>query len=659
MNTRMKLTGTSALALCLSLATLPVFAQSDNEVIQLDQIIIAYRADGTPVYAGDDTTRVDSEEVESAGASGKVDDVLRAQPSTFTRYNAQQTGVAVNIRGFEGNGRVAMAIDGVPQNFRFTGHEAMGFAYIDPLLLSSIDITRGANTTAGGTGLAGSVNFRTIDPVDLVEEGEGFGSQVKLSYGDNGNNRAGMLATAYSGTDFDVMFAATNRQSDNFEDGAGNEVSDTGQDTTSYLGKVIYRIDDNQSLKFSAMHYESEFGANSYYQEMTNDTVSLGYNLIGASPLVNLSVNAYYAENSMLYTESISGTGSYAGRNLITKTLGANVTNTSEFAFGNWLATSVNGLEYSRDDLGGTTGNVNPVDGETTRFSLFSQNTFDNGPWEVTAAFRANSYTTKGVNVNEVATDIDKKSFDPKLTIGYQLTDWLQPYVSVSRTTRIPTLSETLLGGNHGDSNPSFFVPNPDLKPEVSTGFDIGFNIDKADLFVSGDRLTGRVNYYEMDVEDYIVSGAVSSGGFGYGFYNVDGTSKTKGVEVGLDYMNDLYEIGFAYTHTDSDLPPTTDGLGASQYLPDDTASLRTAVHLLDNKLTVGGIGTYVSTGPDAGSSNEDYALMDLFASYELSEAVTLDTKLTNAFDKDYTPWLTTNGKGRGRTIYVGMNLNF
>ena len=44
-------------------------------------------------------------------------------------------GIAVNIRGFEGSGRVNMMIDGVRQNFRFTGHEAQGFTYVDPLLL--------------------------------------------------------------------------------------------------------------------------------------------------------------------------------------------------------------------------------------------------------------------------------------------------------------------------------------------------------------------------------------------------------------------------------------------------------------------------------------------------------------------------------------------
>ncbi|WP_245317837.1 TonB-dependent receptor plug domain-containing protein [Ensifer sp. 1H6] len=75
----------------------------------------------------------------------ETDDLLRGVPGTSTANNPQNPGVAVNIRGFEGSGRVNMMIDGVRQNFRFTGHEAQGLAYFDPAFLSEIDVTRGAS----------------------------------------------------------------------------------------------------------------------------------------------------------------------------------------------------------------------------------------------------------------------------------------------------------------------------------------------------------------------------------------------------------------------------------------------------------------------------------------------------------------------------------
>ena len=76
-------------------------------------------------------------------AGQETDDLLRGVPGTSTANNPQNPGVAVNIRGFEGSGRVNMMIDGVRQNFRCTGHEAQGFAYVDPAFLSEIDLTRG------------------------------------------------------------------------------------------------------------------------------------------------------------------------------------------------------------------------------------------------------------------------------------------------------------------------------------------------------------------------------------------------------------------------------------------------------------------------------------------------------------------------------------
>ncbi|NJO24012.1 MAG: TonB-dependent receptor plug domain-containing protein, partial [Sphingomonadales bacterium] len=106
------------------------------------------------------------------GTFGQLDtgDVLRSMPGTFTRENPQNPGVAVNIRGLEGSGRVNMMIDGVRQNFRFTGHEAQGFAYVDPALLAGVDIARGAVSTVGGAGaLVGTANLRTLDVDDIVK----------------------------------------------------------------------------------------------------------------------------------------------------------------------------------------------------------------------------------------------------------------------------------------------------------------------------------------------------------------------------------------------------------------------------------------------------------------------------------------------------------
>ncbi|GLK69079.1 TonB-dependent receptor plug domain-containing protein [Hansschlegelia plantiphila] len=70
---------------------------------ELDQINV----NATKAPTAQNTTTIGEQDVQRHG-SNKIDDVLRSVPGVFTRQSGQQPGVAVNIRGFEGSGRVNM-----------------------------------------------------------------------------------------------------------------------------------------------------------------------------------------------------------------------------------------------------------------------------------------------------------------------------------------------------------------------------------------------------------------------------------------------------------------------------------------------------------------------------------------------------------------------
>src|SRR5262249_4231120 len=132
-------------------------------------------------------TAVGQGEIQTFGQGGSVENVLRSIPGVSTVDSPNNPGIAINIRGFEGSGRVNMMIDGVRQNFRFTGHEGQGFVYVDPLLLAGIDIQRGAVSTTGGAGaLAGAANLRTLDVDDILKPGSDYGALTSLTWGSNG-----------------------------------------------------------------------------------------------------------------------------------------------------------------------------------------------------------------------------------------------------------------------------------------------------------------------------------------------------------------------------------------------------------------------------------------------------------------------------------------
>ena len=659
----------AALLLCSTALSLPAMAEETPGTTWLGQIVIGYAEDGSPIFAGENATHLDADDLRGAQSTTDVDGLLRAQTSVFTQKDPGNPGVAVNIRGFEGSGRVAMALDGVPQSYRLTGHAAQGYVFVDENLLSGIDITRGPVTGLGGSGIAGSVNFRTLELGDVLKDGQGQGGLMRLDHGSNGDTASGMAAAALKAGRFEALAALSRHTGGSYEDGNGTEVANTGTDISSALVKLGYDLTETQRLTFSLMRYETDFFATSYFQHLTNDVAKIGYTYAPGSTLIDLRVNAYVGQTETDWLRGLSPTATAVGRNMSTTTRGFDVTNTSELSFGTWTVTSANGIEASEDSLGGSSGGVNPTTGTARRASAFSENVFVNGPWEITAGLRANSYRLDG-EASQGRIDIENTSLDPKLTLAYQASDWFQPYVTASRAMRSPTLQETMLGGSHPGGGIGM-IANPELEAETEEGFELGFNLDREGVFAAGDRLSGRVNYYKMDVENYVITSMAFTNAFGQtgaAFVNVPGTTRTEGVEVELTYDHRAFDLGVSYTHNSSHLPSQMPGLGAGQYLPDDTVSLRLSRDFMADRLTAGAQYTYVSGGlfTDTYTStpyqkDDSYALVDVFASYDLTEDAVIYAKVTNLFDEVYAPWLSASASenGQGRTLHIGTSIRF
>ena len=163
-------------------------------------------------------------------------DILRSMPGVGTRESPGTPGTAVNIRGMEGSGRVNMMIDGVRQNFRFTGHEAQGFAYVDPNLLAGIDVNRGAVSTQGGSGaLAGTANFRTLDVDDIIKPGRDAGVLTTATWGTNGVGWSEMAGAAVRTETIGIAGAISGHNQSNYKNGDGITVLNTDKDIISGL----------------------------------------------------------------------------------------------------------------------------------------------------------------------------------------------------------------------------------------------------------------------------------------------------------------------------------------------------------------------------------------------------------------------------------------
>ena len=663
-------------------------AAGGPQATYLSPVVVEVELGDDPYSRPAAASRIGRDEIDQFGGQN-LDDVLRATPGVFTRDSVQNPGIAVNIRGMEGSGRVNMMIDGVRQNFRFTGHEAQGFAYVDPAFIVGVDINRGAVSGAGGAGaLAGSVNFRTIGVADLISKGKDWGALASATYGTNGTGWSESVAGAYRFSDsFAVAGGVSKRDPRDYKNGDGETVPHTGQDLTSGIVKLEFTPNADHSLKLGGILHGNEFYGNSYFQDVTSRQFTANYAYTPGKDWVDLRVNAYGSYVKMKYTGALTALTS-VGRVIEDTGLGFDVSNTSRFRLGPVAVAANYGVEYFHDDVDVKNSDavpdrgVNPS-GKSSIASVFSTTTFTYGIADLSLGLRYDRFTLEGngsvvaenplgMPAGPYSLDREDGRLNPKVTLAFNPRPWLQPFVTYAEAFRAPTVSETLTGGNHpsasGGPRMSFF-PNPFLEPEISKGWEIGANIRKNDVFVAGDRFRFKGNYFYNNVDNYVTANMAG----GVHFFNNPGTSVVQGVE-----LQGAYDAGFAfaslgYTYTHSDLPSQVNGFGAQSYLPDHIFTGTVGARFFDQHLTVGSriyavsksyVGEInVAAGDDP--HEKGYATVDLFANYLFDNGFELNANVTNLFDRSYTPALSTSpgsagiDTGRGRTFLVTAKARF
>ncbi|WP_198151134.1 TonB-dependent receptor domain-containing protein [Hyphomicrobium sulfonivorans] len=624
-------------------------------------------------------------EIDTFGQT-RLDNVLRAQAGTFTRESAGNPGIAVNIRGFEGMGRVNTMIDGVRQNFRFLGHEAGGFTYVDPMLLAGIDIQRGAISTAGGAGaLAGAANFRTLGVSDIIKDGQDSGVLTAVSWGSNGVGWSEMLAAGMRTESVGVAAAIAKTNQNNYKNGSGQTVPFTDQDIVSGLVKGYGYFSPEARLDVGGVFYDNDFSANSYYQNLRSSIVTSRFRYAPSdNQLVNLNMGVQYSNVEMTYLRGLNSFARDVGRKIEDKGAGFDISNTSRFSLGGVRVSSTYGVEYFVDDFRVTKGAVNPA-GQNSVGGVFSETTFSQSIFDLIVGLRYDFYGVEGsgsvlaaggpIPIGPYTVDKTDGRIDPKITLAAKPLDWLQVYGTYSETMRPPTVTEMLVGGDHPGGGSANYIANPFLNAEVSKGFEIGANILQERIFTANDRFGFKAAYFDMDIENYIVTclGPV------YFFCNAPGTSKVSGVELQGNYDAGFLFAGMTYTYLNSKLPAQTPGFGASQFMPDHNLVLTGGLRFLDQDLEVGARGYFVSSAEDpsaASGRRPGYDLMDLFANYRFSESITFGGTVTNVFDATYTPVLgtapssscvpfpptvcpPTPESGRGRTFLLTTRAQF
>lgn len=111
-------------------------------------------------------------------------DMLKSAPGVLSGEPRASGGIDVNIRGLQGQGRVAVTVDGtINGSTVYRGYQGVGNrTFVDRDFIGGVSIEKGPATGPGGAGaIGGTVAMTTIKATDIVPEGSSVALRVKSS----------------------------------------------------------------------------------------------------------------------------------------------------------------------------------------------------------------------------------------------------------------------------------------------------------------------------------------------------------------------------------------------------------------------------------------------------------------------------------------------
>ncbi|CAI1494297.1 Probable TonB-dependent receptor NMB1497 precursor [Serratia quinivorans] len=674
-----------------------------------------------------------------------VDSILRSMPGTYTQIDPGQGSVSVNIRGMSGFGRVNTMVDGITQNYYGSspsdaahgGLPTSQFgALIDPNFIVGVDVARGnATGSAGVNALAGSANFRTIGVDDVVFSDNPFGVRTKFSVGNNGIGRSGMIAVGGKtdafgdGGSLGAMAAISGSSiTSNYKNGSGFDSEEFNVDKTyrqnpkSQLFKVDIKPDAFNSIELSARTYQNKITR----RHIDSNDFYIKYHYAPFSELIDFNLTASTSRGEQKFmSDNMAGFSDSTARNISDA---LDVNNTSRFSLQEVdFAFSYGGKlirnEYKKHASGLVTDDnqaeSSPVGiaGKQNIASLYSGLQLNYGIWQGNFDLNYSAYDISGYKpacdervacFPQGASNINLKEhgFNPAVMLSAQVTPWLQPFVSYSKSMRGPNIQEVFFANSGGQSM------NPFLKGETAETYQAGFNANAHDLLFKQDSFQLKAVYFESKIKNYISSQSymvcsnrqkcnraqTSQEEWDNADVNVAMTMysnsyepvRSRGVEVEA-----MYDAGFAYTklslskdHTSQPTNQASNVFGAGDIseLPELYFTLDTGVRLLDEKLTLGGLVKYtgkaVRLSPDSNVDENEQLLkepaphiptvIDLYSTYQFNRNLLLKFSVQNLMDKDYSDALnkmnampsqsqdfSPTNTARGRTYIFGGEVRF
>ncbi len=586
---------------------------------------------------------------------------------------------AINIRGLQDFGRVAVIVDGARQNYQRSAHQANGTFYLDPELLAGADVVRGPVANIYGSGaIGGVVSFRTKDVDDVLRPGEKWGV---LSHGLIGSNDPQYLGSTFFAArpseNIDFIAGGSYRNQSDYRDAHGDSVFNTGSKVGSGLAKITFRPAEGHEIKLGMNSYNGRYDSGGNDSGIFgNDVQNLNFNgkyhfARPETPLIDFTVSGYWTRtkveqvvkkelNLNLFTSmpcTTPGVGfceNFTGflgdlRNFDIVTKGFDVNNTSRFNTGAFRHTVTVGGDYFTDQVetSGNQGSSLTPGGNRNVGGAFVQWKTNYSTWlEVISALRYDTYKLAEMNGT---TGSEGSRLSPKITVGITPVAGFTPYVTYAEGYRAPSITETLIDGFHPGSI-FVFIPNPTLKPEIGKNLEFGLNLKYDNVFRAGDAFRAKFNVYRNNVDDFIdmetvlfdpvgICNTPSMFGFCIQYQNI-AKARLDGVELAATYDTGKWFMGVNGSAVDGRNVQTGERLNT---VPPYRLAATYGMRFFDNKLTAAVRWQHLwdlPENPVTEAPQKAYDLVGLTFAYKPNEDTTWALVVDNLFNKFYVPYL-------------------
>lgn len=577
-----------------ALALLPVVqaqAQSANTSAQavatddsgttLQKIVVKGKRQAQPGSVADSpvVTRTTAETLQKK----QVDDLKDFGNTIDPSVSYNDAAKSVNIRGLEAD-RVLTLTDGIPVPYFFDnvyGYGGGADTY-DFTSLSSVDVLHSADSSRAGSGaLGGALMLNTLEPEDLIQDGNTYGGLVKFGFdsSDHSYTASGAIAKKIENTS--ILFQSSYKYGHETQtkgDVGGTTATRTIADPKDYnqrnfLFKMRQELEGGHTIGLTAEHYGynstkdfmsySSYGTGysdyNYQQDKSRDRVSLDYkyDAVSADSWIDSAFATLYWQKS----DRDEGTLAYRLTTPIGQYDRIMESDQRDLGYSAWAHSSFNTGAFSHEltfgsdfqfsqssyYLAGVDSCTTPAVGScayfhtnqnyapdvnSSKFGAYIEDKISvgNSAFSLTPGVRFDWYKQDPQDTASFEGDMpDGQSasrFSPKLRAAWQATPDIELYAQFVTGFKAPSAYQLYVDY---DNSPLYrSIGNPDLKPETSWGFEGGANLGDEDF-------GGRINAFSTRYKNFIdTSDYITTPGYLIGtteFVNVDNV-RISGVQI-------------------------------------------------------------------------------------------------------------------------------